>query len=50
MTAQIAIVLGIIIIMSLSFFFEWLPLGFTALMVPVLLQGTGILDAKTAWS
>lgn len=30
--------------------FELLPLGFTALMVPVLLQGTGILDAKTAWS
>lgn len=50
MTTQIAIVLGIIALMSISFFFELLPLGFTALMVPVLLQGTGILDAKTAWS
>ena len=48
MTTQIAIVLGIIALMSISFFFELLPLGFTALMVPVLLQGTGILDAKTA--
>lgn len=50
MTLQIVTVLAIIAIMSVSFFFELLPLGFTALMVPVLLQGTGILDAKTAWS
>ena len=50
MTMQIALVLGIIVLMSLSFFFEWLPLGFTALMVPVLLQGSGILNAKEAWA
>lgn len=50
MTPQIAIVLGIIIVMSISFFLEILPLGFTALMVPVLLEGFGILDSKTAWS
>lgn len=50
MTPQIATVLIIIILMSISFFFEILPLGFTALMVPVLLQGTGILTAKEAWS
>lgn len=49
MTSQIAIVLGVILVMSVSFFFELLPLGFTALMVPVLLEGFGILDAKTAW-
>ena len=50
MTTQIALVLGIIVLMSLSFFFEWLPLGFTALMVPVLLEATGILTAKEAWA
>lgn len=50
MTPQIATVLVIIAIMSISFFFELLPLGFTALMVPVLLQGTGILNAQTAWA
>lgn len=50
MTTQIAIVLLIIVLMSVSFFFELLPLGFTALMVPVLLQGSGILTAKEAWS
>ena len=36
--------------MTVSFFTEILPLGFTALMVPVLLQGTGILNASQAWS
>ena len=50
MTPQIATVIGIIVIMSLSFLLEWLPLGFTALMVPVLLQGSGTLTGKEAWS
>lgn len=50
MTTQIAIVLVIIAVMSVSFFTELLPLGFTALMVPVLLQGTGILNASQAWA
>lgn len=50
MTTQIAIVLGIIVVMTISFFTELLPLGFTALMVPVLLQGFGILTAKEAWA
>ena len=50
MTPQIATVLIIIVLMSISFFTEILPLGFTALMVPVLLQGTGILNASQAWS
>lgn len=50
MTMQIATVLIIITLMSISFFTELLPLGFTALMVPVLLQGTGILTANQAWS
>lgn len=50
MTPQIATVLIIIALMSFSFFTELLPLGFTALMVPVLLQGTGILNASQAWA
>lgn len=50
MTTSIATVLIIIALMSISFFTEILPLGFTALMVPVMLQGTGILDATKAWS
>lgn len=50
MTAQIATVLIIIVVMTISFFTEILPLGFTALMVPVLLQGTGILNASQAWA
>lgn len=50
MTTQIATVLAIIVIMSLSFFTEILPLAFTALMVPVALQATGILPASSAWA
>ena len=50
MTAEIATVLFIIVIMSISFFTEILPLAFTAFMVPVLLQVTGILTAAQAWS
>ena len=50
MTSQIAIVLAIIVLMSISFFTEALPLAFTALMVPVALQATGILPASSAWS
>ena len=50
MTTSIAAVLIIITLMVVSFFTEILPLGFTALMVPVMLQGTGILDATQAWS
>lgn len=50
MTPEIATVLIIILVMTISFFTELLPLGFTALMVPVLLQGTGILSASQAWS
>ena len=50
MTIQIFTVLIIIALMTVSFFTEILPLGFTALMVPVLLQGTGILNARQAWS
>lgn len=48
MTIQIFTVLIIIALMTVSFFTEILPLGFTALMVPVLLQGTGILNASQA--
>lgn len=50
MTPQIATVLIIIALMSISFFTELLPLGFTALMVPVLLEGTGILKTSEAWA
>lgn len=50
MTPQIATVLIIIAVMTISFFTELLPLGFTALMVPVLLEGTGILNASQAWA
>ncbi len=50
MTIQIFTVLIFIALMTVSFFTEILPLGFTALMVPVLLQGTGILNASQAWS
>jgi len=50
MTPQIATVLIIIGVMSVSFFTEILPLAFTALLVPVALQATGILTAAQAWS
>lgn len=50
MTSSIAIVILVIVLMSFSFFTEILPLGFTALMVPVMLQATGILNASQAWS
>ena len=50
MTPQIATVLIIIGLMSVSFFTEILPLAFTALLVPVALQATGILNATQAWS
>ncbi|MGN0839053.1 MAG: SLC13 family permease [Pyramidobacter sp.] len=50
MTVEIAKVLVIIVLMTISFFTELLPLAFTALMVPVALQATGILKASQAWS
>lgn len=50
MTTQIAIVLAVIVLMSISFFTEALPLAFTALMVPVALQATGILTPAQAWA
>lgn len=50
MTVQIAMLLGILLAMSVSFFTELLPISFTALMVPVLLQATGILTAAEAWA
>ena len=50
MTTQIILVLTIIVLMSISFFTEILPLAFTALMVPVALQATGILPASKAWA
>lgn len=50
MTTQIAIVLGTIVIMTVMFLTEVLPLPFTALLVPVLLQAGGVLNASQAWS
>jgi sodium-dependent dicarboxylate transporter 2/3/5 len=50
MTVPIITTLAIIVLMTISFLFEILPLGFTALMVPVLLQGSGILSGKEAWA
>ncbi len=50
MTNQIIIVLVTIVLMSISFFTEILPLAFTALMVPVILQATGVLTAAEAWT
>lgn len=50
MTTQVAIVLAIIVLMSISFFAELLPIAFTAIMVPVALQLTGILKPAQAWA
>lgn len=50
MTVPIITTLAIIVIMTISFLTEILPLGFTALMVPVLLQGSGLLTGKEAWA
>ena len=50
MTSQVAILLVILALMSISFFAELLPISFTALMVPVLLQVTGILTPAQAWA
>lgn len=50
MTSQVAILLVILLVMSVSFFTELLPISMTALMVPVMLQATGILTASQAWA
>ena len=50
MTTQVAMLLAILAAMSVSFFAELLPISFTALMVPVLLQATGILKPAEAWA
>ena len=50
MNTQVAILLVILALMCFSFFTELLPISFTALMVPVLLQATGILTAAEAWA
>lgn len=50
MTPQVAMLLVILLAMSVSFFTELLPISFTALMVPVLLQATGILTPEQAWA
>ena len=50
MTTQVAILLVILLIMSISFFTELLPISITALMVPVMLQATGLLTAAQAWA
>ena len=50
MTTQVAMLLAILAAMSISFFTELLPISFTALMVPVLLQATGILKPAEAWA
>lgn len=50
MTPQVATLLVILLAMSVCFFTELLPISFTALMVPVLLQATGILEPAQAWS
>lgn len=50
MTTQVAILLVILLAMSVCFFTELLPISFTALMVPVMLQATGILTPAQAWS
>ena len=50
MTAQVATLLAILAAMSVSFFAELLPISFTALMVPVVLQATGILKPAQAWA
>ena len=50
MTAQVATLLAILAAMSVSFFAELLPISFTALMVPVALQATGILKPAQAWA
>lgn len=50
MTTQVAILLVILLAMSICFFTELLPISFTALMVPVMLQATGILTASQAWA
>lgn len=50
MTLPIITTLVVIVLMTISFLTELLPLGFTALMVPVLLQGTGLLTGKEAWA
>lgn len=50
MTSQVAILLVILALMSVSFFTELLPISFTALMVPVLLQVTKILTPAQAWA
>ena len=50
MNTQVAILLVILALMCFSFFTELLPISFTALMVPVLLQATGILTPAEAWA
>ena len=50
MNTQVAMLLVILVIMSVSFFTEMLPISFTALMVPVMLQASGILKPAQAWA
>jgi len=50
MTTQVASVLIIIVIMSIAFLLEKIPLAFTSFLVPVALQATGILTASEAWA
>ena len=50
MNTQVATLLVILFVMSVSFFTEMLPISFTALMVPVMLQATGILKPAQAWA
>ena len=50
MNTQVAMLLVILVLMSISFFTEMLPISFTALMVPVMLQASGILKPAQAWA
>lgn len=50
MTTQVLIVLAVIVGMSILFVSEALPLAFTAFLVPVLLQASGLLDHTQAWA
>ncbi len=47
---QATIVILIAIGMSVLFFTQWLPMVVTAVLVPVMLQLTGVLTAGEAWS
>lgn len=49
-TADVAKVVIIMVIMAIAFFTEVIPLAWTALAVPVVLQLTGVLTSGEAWS